>query len=278
MKKFPCLFCALFLAVFLFACSGNNVDAPSSEVSTVAETPTNAIGIPSEIIESDNPLLCADFLTDTVLSGSGKNIGTYGYIAVEKSSLPDFYSEEFSKYFTEFANTRVHDSGYNWVSIIFDDGTGFCFTGSNTIVAEYGSVDNEGNITTQIGLCIASSSGKFEYEENQTRSIPNPTVMQEALAPNNSFEPAPSEVFSTTAEENGFGDMAFYAEGTVVSRFDASGYDTMQVTTAEGDLYISAALIDLPEISEGDSITVFFIYAGWSDSIGGACGTYVYSE
>lgn len=110
------------------------------------------------------------------------------------------------------------------------------------------------------------------------RSIPNPSIKQEALAPDNSFSPAPVEIFSTTAEENGLADTAFYAGGEIVSRFDVGGYDTIQVSTEAGDLYISAVLIDLPEISEGETVTVYFLYTGWSNKLGGACGAYVYSE
>lgn len=111
-----------------------------------------------------------------------------------------------------------------------------------------------------------------------TRSIPDPSLNQEALAPDNAFSPAPSEVFSTTAEENGLADTAFYADGEIVSRSDVGGYDTIQVATEEGDLYISAVLVDLPEISEGEAVTVYFVYTGWSEKLGGACGAYVYSE
>lgn len=111
-----------------------------------------------------------------------------------------------------------------------------------------------------------------------TRSIPDPSLNQEALVPDNSFSPAPAEIFSTTAEENGLADMAFYADGEIVSRSDVGGYDTIQVATKEGDLYISAVLVDLPEISEGEAVTVYFVYTGWSDKLGGACGAYVYSE
>lgn len=267
MKKLFCLFCAFFLAISLPACSGDNKDSPAPEVSSSVAPK-----------ESENPFLQAEFLTDTVYSGSGKAIGTYGYITMKKSTLPDFYTEEFSAYFTEFANTKVRDSGLNWVSIIFDDGTGFCFTGSNTAIADYGNVDNEGCITAQLGTCIVSSSGAFEYEEIRTRSIPNPTIMQEALVPNNSFEPVPSEVFSTPAAENGLGDMAFYVEGKVSSRLDVGGYDTVQVATENGDLYVSAVLVQLPELSEGSPITVYFVYTGWADSLSGPCGAYVYSE
>lgn len=227
--------------------------------------------------ESNNPLLCSSFFTDAVLSGTGKNIGTYGYTAIRKADLPDIGSEKFIEYLSEFADTNVQGSGYNWVSIIFDDGTGVCFAGAQTIFAEYGNVDDEGCIIDLFGTYIKGSGG-YEYEENPIRSIPKPSFMQEALVPDNSFSPAPAEIFSTTAEENGIGDTAFYADGEVVSRFDVEGYDTIQVTTEAGDLYISAVLVDIPETSDGEAITVYFVYSGWSDVIDGACGAYVYSE
>lgn len=271
LKKALCLFLSLFLVVFLPACSSDSGNAPPPEVSSTAETP------PDPIPESDNPLLRSGFFTGDVLSGSGKNIGTYGYTSIEKSILPDVGSEKFVEYLSEFADTKVQDSDYNWISIIFDDGTGVCFAGSQTIFAEYGNVDDEGCITELLGTYIKDISG-YEYEENPIRSISNPSFKQEALVPENAFSPAPSEVFSTTAEENGLADMAFYADGEIVSRSDVGGYDTIQVATEEGDLYISAVLVDLPEISEGEAVTVYFVYTGWSEKLGGACGAYVYSE
>ena len=47
------------------------------------------------------------------------------------------------------------------------------------------------------------------------RSIPAPTIKQEALVPENLFTPAPEELFSTPASENGLGDSAFYVEGKI---------------------------------------------------------------
>lgn len=122
------------------------------------------------------------------------------------------------------------------------------------------------------------ASLREKAEAGGLRSIPDPSFKQEALVPDNSFSPAPPEIFSTTAEENGLGDTAFYADGEIVSRSSVSDYDTIQVSMEAGDLYISAVLVDFPEISEGEAVTVYFVYTGWSDKLGGACGAYVYSE
>ena len=271
MKKIPFFLLGLFILVVFPSCSDSGKDAPPPEVPPVSETP------PNPTPQSDNPLLCSEFYADDVLSGTGKKIGTYGYTKIGKSDCPDLDSEKFAEYLTEFADTKVQDSGYNWVSIIFDDGTGVCFAGAGTIIADYGNVDNEGCITDLFGTYTKGSDG-YEYEQNSTRSIPNPSIMQEALAPDNSFSPVPAEIFSTTAGENGLGDTGFYADGEIVSRFTVSDYDTIQVATEAGDLYISALLVDLPEVSEGETVTVYFVYTGWSDQLGGACGAYVYSE
>lgn len=102
------------------------------------------------------------------------------------------------------------------------------------------------------------------------RSIPEPSFEQETLVPDNSFSPVPAEAFTTTAGENGLGDTAFYADGEIVSRSSVSDYDTIQVSTEAGDLYVSAVLVDFPELSEGETVTVYFVYTGWSDKLGGA--------
>lgn len=218
--------------------------------------------------------MLANFSTDTVYSGSGQSIGTYGYIKVQKSSLPTLFTDEFFDYFTEFADTKVQDSGYNWVSIILDDGTGFCFNGSNTVAVDYGHLDNEGCITTKLGICYRSSSADG-YK--CIRFIPNPTILQEASAPNNEFNPIDEIIFSTTAEENGLADTAFYVEGKVISRFDMSGYDTIELSTDYGDIYISSLLVPL-DIDGGDTAIVYFVYTGFSITYDHPCGAYIYHE
>lgn len=171
LKKTLCLFLAFSLLVLLPACSSGGGDAPPPEVSSTVETS------PDPISESDNPLLRSGFFTDDVLSGTGKNIGTYGYTTIEKADLPDICSGEFAEYLAEFAETKVQGSGYNWVSIIFDDGTGVFFAGAESLFADYGNVDNEGCIVDLFGTYV-KTSGSYEYEENPIRSIPNPSFEQ----------------------------------------------------------------------------------------------------
>lgn len=151
--------------------------------------------------------------------------------------------------------------------------------GSSSFLEPQGDILARYDITPdEVYYYLSGVSPDISEVSPDARSIPNLTFMQEALVPDNSFSPAPVEIFSTTAEENGLGDRAFYASGEIVSRSDIGGYDTILIATEAGDLYISATLVDLPEISDGEAVTVYFVYTGWSDSLSGACGAYVYSE
>ena len=271
MKKFLFLLVSLCLICSLSACSETPADSIPPADSSAAEVP------PDLSPESDNPLLLSEFTVCDVLSGTGKKIGSRGAVSVNKSDLPDLSSPEFAAYMTEFVDSRISGNEYNYVTVFFDDGTGFIFPGGNNTLAVYCRPDSDGSQSTHsLGEC--SRTNGFQFVDYEIRSIPDLTIKQEALVPENYFEPAPSEIFSTTAEENGLGDMAYYAEGEIVSRLDVSGYDTIQVTTPGGDLYISAAFIDLPDVSVGDPITVFFVYTGLSKSLNSPCGIYVYSE
>lgn len=116
---------------------------------------------PAPAEEVKNPLLSATFSLDEVKSGIGNNVlGQYGYIKIDKKDLKTVTNEQF----TEFAEQKVQDSGLNWVSIICDDGTGICFAGSISYVAEYGEVDTDGAILKSAGVIMLTDSG-YTYEQ-----------------------------------------------------------------------------------------------------------------
>lgn len=80
------------------------------------------------------------------------------------------------------------------------------------------------------------------------------------------------------SDENGLADTPFWVRGEIVSRSDVGGYDTIQLSTEYGALYISAVSVNIPEIDEGAEITVYFVYSGFSDALDGPCGVYAYHE
>ena len=181
---------------------------------------------------------------------------------------------------SEFIDRRIINYDGNYVIVDFGDGTGLhlLIGDLSGLYAGYCEILDD-SVGVSYGYFVRDSlDDPFTYTDFYIRKIPNPTFKQEALVPDNYFEPVDDEIFTTTAEENGLGDTAFYADGEIVSRSDIGGYDTIQVATEAGDLYISAVLVDLPEISEGEAVTVYFVYTGWSDSLGGACGAFVYCE
>ena len=84
---------------------------------------------------------------------------------VNAHSLPSKGGIEtnFGKGYVNFLNAKVKDSGYNWFSIICDDGTGICFAGSFTGLGTYGKINNEGSVTETIGNISVTENG-YEYE------------------------------------------------------------------------------------------------------------------
>lgn len=269
MRRVSLFASALALCLCLSACSSGG------ESVSVPEDPTPAASV--ETPEIKNPLLRAEFTVSDVLSGTGKKIGERGSVSVKKSDLPEFSSPDFSAYMTEFVDSRISGSEYNYVTIFFDDGTGFIFTGGNDTLGTYCRPDFDGALSTRpLGECSRETC--FQFLDYEIRTIPDFTIKQEALVEENYFQPVDEIIFSTPASENGLGDTPFWVEGEVVSRSDLGGYDTIQLSTEYGDLYISAAFIDFPEISEGDEATVFFVYSGFSDALGAPCGVYVYHE
>lgn len=124
-----------------------------------AEPKPEAQPAPAEEIE--NPLLSAAFSLDEVKSGIGNNVlGQYGCIKIDKKDLKAVTNEQF----TEFVEQKVEDSGLNWVAIICEDGTGICFAGSLSYLAEYGEVDTDGAILKSAGVIMLTDSG-YTYEQ-----------------------------------------------------------------------------------------------------------------
>lgn len=109
---------------------------------------------------SKNPLIAAELETEAVMNGSKTDIlGFRAHISMPKAALKEITLEQY----TEFCNTVLKDSTYNWVSIRCDDGTGIQFTGSQFVIATYGTMDYEGIVVKESGYIKQTETG-FEYE------------------------------------------------------------------------------------------------------------------
>ena len=111
----------------------------------------------------DNPLTVCDLIVKDVESGTGEKIGEYAYIEISKGQLEAVTAEQYK----DFAETVVKDSGYNWVAIVCDDGTGICFPGSMYYVAQYGKQDADGGILEVTGTITLDESGGYTYEPGE---------------------------------------------------------------------------------------------------------------
>lgn len=261
-----------FIFLIIAVLSLSACESASESPTPVESDPLPAESSPS--INEDNPLLSAEFLS--IPRGNGK----YGYTYVSRDDLPDLSSEEFSDVLSGFMERVINYDG-NYVIVDFGDGMGLhlIIGNSSGLYADYCEMLADNTAGYSHGYFVRDTLDEpFTFTDFHILKIPDPTIQQEALSPDNYFEPVNDVIFNTTAEENGLADMPFYAEGEVVSRSNVGGYDTIQLATDEGDLYVSATLVPLPEMSAGNHVTVYFAYAGWSDSLDAACGIYVYSE
>lgn len=98
-----------------------------------------------------------------VKNGFGTDvIGQRAYIDILKSQLVTVSADDYK----EFVETVVKDSGYNWFSIMCEDGTGITFPGSMYFVGEYGKQDKDGSISEKYGTISIQEDETYLYEEN----------------------------------------------------------------------------------------------------------------
>lgn len=81
-------------------------------------------------------------------------------MSISKAEMKNITQEQYS----EFVSSKVSDSGYNWFTILFEDGTGITFAGCDTIFQDYGTMDEEGCISELIGH-IELKDGVYTYTE-----------------------------------------------------------------------------------------------------------------
>ena len=109
-----------------------------------------------------NPLTQAKVKTADVMNGFGTDkIGERAYIEIGKEDLQNVTQEDFK----EFADTVVKDSGYNYFTVICDDGTGVFFGGSEIIIVSYGKLNDEGMLEETVGDILLQDNGEYIYEE-----------------------------------------------------------------------------------------------------------------
>lgn len=129
----------------------------SAATSDLDTLPSDSVSVPDN--ENDQRLLNATIMCADVTNGIGTDvIGQRAYIVIPKEVL-----SQISEYgYATFLENKIKNSGYNWFSIICDDGTGIVFSNSFTGLGTYGELDDEGCVATPLGYISASESG-YEY-------------------------------------------------------------------------------------------------------------------
>lgn len=127
----------------------------TTETTESTEDKKTTEAIEEEKKESDNPLMNAKVIVNEL--GSGQ----YATISIDLDIMKNITMEQYD----EFCTSVVSGSGYNWITIDFQDGTGLVFTGSNPVVATYSKIDMYGRSDESIGFVSKIDQGKYEYEE-----------------------------------------------------------------------------------------------------------------
>jgi hypothetical protein len=137
----------------------------SASAEPTAEDSTAPVEDSAAPAEPSGPLLSAEVFTADVKNGTGTDvIGQRAYVVISKEKLQSVTTEEY----VQFLNERVKDSGYNWYSIVCDDGTGICYVGSMEYIGEYGKIDSEGCISEGYGMITPDENGNYSYEEYES--------------------------------------------------------------------------------------------------------------
>lgn len=259
MKHRTALFLALILTLSL--CSCGPALGPSPTPSSDPTPPAPSVSVPPySLINSDE-----------YVSGPSKGVGYRVEIGDEATE------EDMRAVFAELAAVGSYDIHTVWFYGLASDVEA---VGAYTVGMIEESSPGEAPVFTAAdydAATLAALRGRAQGGED-TRSVPSPSVAQEALVPDNSFMAAPGELFTTPAEENGLGDRAFYAEGMVEAVGELAGSDAFRLSTDAGEIWVSAVVVPLEEVAQGDEIAAFFVYLGWSDELGMAVGSYVYHE
>jgi len=157
------------LTISLVACGGAETPESTTEETNVSVT-ENATDedvaenvTPEESVdnaETGNPLMDAELYVEDVLNGNGtEKIGEYAYIVINNDLIETLTMEQYD----EFCDEVVADSGYNWVSIRFYNGTGLVFQGSIPSIATYGKLDTSNTIEEVIGTVMSTEENIYEY-------------------------------------------------------------------------------------------------------------------
>lgn len=121
----------------------------------------NNVAVDEEsVAKTGNPLLDTELVVADVMNGAGtKAIGESAFVVVDLETMKNVTEEQYH----EFCEGVVRDSGYNWITIDFNNGTGLCFQGSSPALATYGKIDNEKCITEQMGNVMSMGDGTYEF-------------------------------------------------------------------------------------------------------------------
>ena len=120
--------------------------------------------------EHRNILMDYDFTVEDVMNGFGDTvIGQCAYFYITEKEFDGITKEDIR----EFAEKRVDGTDYNWISIVCTNRKGICFPGSDPSYATYGKLDEDGSLTSSIGIWLRDKDGSYVYSEGEETTTPS---------------------------------------------------------------------------------------------------------
>ena len=146
----------LFIVFFLLLASCGTLDSNESVTSPLPEV-TDA---PTPEPAHEETVLTGNVFLDAELQIVHTGNGSRAYIEINKIDAISTSMEEY----LDFLSQRVEDSGYNWWTVCFEDGTGLVYTGSLIYAVEYGTLDSsDGTIAYGYGYLAPEDDGTYTY-------------------------------------------------------------------------------------------------------------------
>lgn len=158
MKHKKLLTVAVVVVLLLAASAIGNYWDSKKPAPTASPTPSSSEPTVSPV-PSENPLMVADFKTADVFNGlNTEKIGEYGYIDFKKADMEAITAGQL----TEFCQLKCAGSGLNFISVVFEDGTGLHINpGSWFVSIPYGTVDVQtGQLSDEFGYVAPASQSE----------------------------------------------------------------------------------------------------------------------
>ena len=156
---------AFLIVLFIIGVTIGGADAFTGKRTGQAEvtqpTESDDYNVEPAAQPTGNILLDAEVQIADVMTGDGsEKIGEYAYITITREQAQALTEDEY----TAFLSERVKGGGYNWFTVVLDDGTGVIYPGSGIYSGVYGQLAADKTVEKELGY-ITFDGEKVTYDK-----------------------------------------------------------------------------------------------------------------